>query len=216
MRSTCLALVALSWGLPAAAEEVRADLLDLKAQRAAIEAQFKAESDVCAQRFLVNACLDEAKGRRSTGLKPLQEREAVIDAQERRARADAQRERVAEREREFAEAEGRHRTAELLTQPAKPALSIAKTNPPSAPKASAQNLEAEQQNKAALTRESAQRRQAEKARYLSEQEARQKASAQRQASRAEHPTGKKSPAALPIPSAAEIEAASSAASVPKR
>ncbi|MDC8770721.1 hypothetical protein [Roseateles albus] len=194
----------------AAAQDDRAELITLNEQRAVIEAQFKAESERCAGRFFVNACLDDAKLRRSAGLKPLQDREAVLDANERRARAEAQRVRVAEREREFAAAEGRHRTEQLLAPQVAPAPPAAKAKAASPAKPGAQSPATTQQAKQALEREAAQRRQLQKADYLAEQEARQKAAERRQVLRDEKLKGKKQPIALPIPSAAEIEAASSA------
>jgi hypothetical protein len=197
-------------GVAAAAQDDRAELVALNEQRAAIEAQFKAESEICAKRFFVNSCLDDAKLRRSAGLKPLQDREAVLDTNERRARAEAQRVRVAEREREFAAAEGRHRTEQLLAPQVAPAPPAAKAKVAAPDKPSAKNLAAAQQAKEANEREAAQRRQAQKASYLAEQLARQKAAEQRQTLKDEKLKGKKPAKPLPIPSAAEIEAASSA------
>lgn len=205
MGRICLALVALSFAAGVAAQD----------ERAAIEARFKAASEICAKRFFVNACLDEAKSQRHADLKPLQEREALADAQERRARAEAQRERVAEREREFAAAEGRHRTAELLAAPKSAAPKAPADKPKAASAPNALSLEATRQAKQAQAREAAQRRQAQKASYQSEQVARQMAAEQRQTVKDAKLAGKKPPAALPLPSAAEIEAASSAPS-PKR
>jgi colicin import membrane protein len=206
MGRICLALLALSFAAGVAAQD----------DRAAIEARFKAANEICAQRFFVNACLDEAKARRNADLKPLQEREALMDANARRARADAQRERVAEREREFAAVEGRHRTAELLATP-KPAAPAAPGDKPKAASApNALSLDASRQAKQTQAHEAAQRRQVQKADYQSEQLARQKAAEQRQTVRDEKLAGKKPPAALPLPSAAEIEAASSAPPPQKR
>lgn len=192
-----------------------AELLRLNAQRSSLEAQFKAESEVCARRFFVNACLDEAKDKRNAALRPLQEREAAIEAHERRAMAEAQRERVKAREREFAEAEGRHRTAQLLAAPAAASgADTAAPKPAPTPKVSAQNKQLEQQAKSRKAQEEAQRRQVQKASYQSEQDARQKVAQDRQALK--EAKGKKSPMPLPIPSAAEIEAAGHAASASKR
>ncbi|MCV2366764.1 hypothetical protein [Roseateles oligotrophus] len=216
MSQLALALEAPSKALVALSQDDRAELQRLNAERSAIETQFKAESDVCARRFFVNACLDEAKAKRSAGLKSLQEREAAIEANERRARADAQRERVAEREREFAEAEGRRRTAQLLAPAAPVASAPAKAKPMPASKHHPSSPQEAQQAKSVMALEDAQRRQQQKANFQSEQAARQKEAERRQAIAEAKLKGKKAPMALPIPSAAEIEAAGSAASAIKR
>lgn len=206
-------LLALALVLPQfawAANGDAAELVNLDTQRAAIEQRFKAQSEFCARRFFVNACLDEAKAARKADLEPLQAREAAADALERRARAEAQRQRVVERELEFAAAEGRQRTAELLRPPVQPAADPPKARPVPAPK------QQEQQAKASQAQEEARRRQAQKANYQSEQEARLKEAERRQALNQEKLKGKKPALALPIPSAAEIEAAGSPASAAKR
>lgn len=199
--SNLLGAALLMLPLAVAAQDEGAELADLNAQRAAVEQRFKAQSEVCARRFFVNACLDEAKAIRKGELGPLQAREAAIDAKQRRARADAQAQRVAERELEFAAAEGRQRTAELQQPPAQPAAEPPKPRPVPAPKQQAQQVKANQ------ARDEARRRQAQKAGYQSEQALRQQEAERRQALSQEKLKGKKPPLALPIPSAAEIEAA---------
>ncbi|MCV2355167.1 hypothetical protein LNV09_13510 [Paucibacter sp. B2R-40] len=219
MHSCSVFVVLLSAAVAGAAAAVlddRAELRTLDEQRAVIEAQFKADSELCARRFFVNACLDDAKLRRSAGLKPLQDREAVLDANERRARAEAQRERVAAREREFAQAQGRLRTAELLAPAPAHVPPASKAQAAPAPKPSSESQLSTQRAKAAQASEAAQRRQVQKADYLSEQVARQKAAERRQVLRDEKLKGKKQPTALPIPSAADIEAAASAPPLLKR
>lgn len=198
----------------------RAELLRLSEERAVIAQQFTAESAQCERRFFVNACLDEAKSKRSAALRPLELREAALDAQERRARAAAQRERVSQREREFAEAEGRERTAQLLAAPAPAAPVAAKAGPdPAATPAVPSQQPSPQQSqklKADKAQDEAKRREAQKADYQREQALRQKEAERRQAVNDAKQKGKQPPAGLPIPSAAEIEAAGSAAPPVKR
>lgn len=205
-----LALALVVPQLAGAAEDEASELAGLNEQRATIEQRFKVQSEICARRFFVNACLDEAKASRKAELEPLQTREAAIDAKQRRARADAQTQRVAERELEFAAAEGRQRTAELQQPPAQPAAEPPKPRPVPAPK------QREQQAKADQAREEARRRQAQKAGYQSEQALRQQEAERREALSRDKLKGKKPPLALPIPSTAEIEAAGRTASGVKR
>jgi hypothetical protein len=205
-----LALALVVPQLAGAVTDEATELAGLNAQRAAVEQRFKAQSEVCAGRFFVNACLDEAKAVRKAELEPLQTREAAIDAKQRRARAEAQAQRVAERELEFAAAEGRNRTAEL-SQPV-----AASAAAPAPPKARPEPKQREQAAKSNQAQAEARRRQAQKASYQSEQVLRQQEAERRQALSQEKLKGKKPAMALPIPSAAEIAAAGSAASAGKR
>lgn len=194
----------------------RAELLRLSEERAVIAQEFMAESAQCERRFFVNACLDEAKSKRSAALRPLELREAALDAQERRARAAAQRERVSQREREFAEAEGRERTAQLLAAQAPAVPVAAKPVPASAATPALPSKQQTQQFKADKAQDEAKRREAQKADYQREQALRQKEAERRQAVNDAKQKGKQAPAGLPIPSSAEIEAAGNAAPPLKR
>jgi colicin import membrane protein len=221
----CCCLLAFAHAAPAAdvsaaASDERAELLRLTAARTVIAQQFKADSEQCQRRFFVNACLDEAKSKRSAALRPLEAREAVLDANQRRARAEAQRERATQREREFAEAEGRQRTAQLLAAqvPARPLAAKAEAASGSVGTlpAKQQTMQRSQQIKAGKAQDEAKHRELQKANYQSDQALRQQEAERRRLANEAKLKGKKAPLALPIPSSAEIEAAGSAAPPAKR
>lgn len=221
----CL-LVFANAALAADVSDERAELLRLTAARSVIAQQFKADSEQCERRFFVNACLDEAKSTRSAALRPLEAREAVLDTNQRRARAEAQRERATQRETELAEAEGRQRTAQLLAAQLlaaqllaaqTPALPLAaKAVPASGPAVTVPAKPQSRQIKADKAQAEAKRRELQKANFQSEQTLRQQEAERRRVSNEAKQKGKQSPIALPIPSAAEIEAAGSAAPPVKR
>ncbi|WP_310383142.1 hypothetical protein [Roseateles sp.] len=212
-----LCLPAFANTAPAAdVSDERAELLRLTAARSVIAQQFEADSEQCARRFFVNACLDEAKSKRSAALRPLEAREAVLDTHQRRARAEAQRERATQREREFAEAEGRQRTAQLLAAQTPDLPLAAKAGPASGPAITASVKPQSKQIKADKAQDEAKRRELQKANYQSEQALRQQEAERRRVINEAKQKGKQPPLALPIPSAAEIEAAGSAAPPVKR
>ena len=193
---TVLLTLLMLAALPAFAQlDQSAEREQLRAQRAEIETRFAQERDGCEQRFAVNACVDEAKGRRSAALRPLQRREIELDAAQRKARAAAQQERVAERNREAASEEGRKRTEVLLAPPRQAASQAAPRPPRAAPKAHAESYEAQvekAEHDAKRNRERMAERQREQRDHL-------KALEERQRRRAAE--GKKPAAPLPPPSA---------------
>jgi len=185
----------------------------LSQQRTDIEARFAQESQACLDRFIVNACLDDARVRRVTALKPLQTREDALDAAERRERAQAQRDRVAQKELESAAEELRRSTA-AQARPAASAASTGTTAPPEprTPRASAQSHgQAVQAELAVAEREALRRREQATARQLEQQQLQE-----RQAQSA----GKPPAAPLPVPTAAEVarvtRSASGAGSAPAK
>lgn len=144
MRFTIPTALLMLAALPAFAQlDQGAEREQLRAQRAEIEARFAQERDGCERRFAVNACVDDAKQRRSAALRPLQRREIELDAAQRKARAAAQQERVAERNREAASEEGRKRTEVLLAPPRQPASQAAPRPPRAAPEAHAESYKAQ-------------------------------------------------------------------------
>lgn len=202
MRFTIATLLLTSAALPAFAQlDQSAERERLRAQRAEIEARFALEREGCEQRFAVNACVDEAKQRRSAGLHPLQRREIELDAAQRKARAAAQQERVAERNREAASEEGRKRTEVLLAPPRQPAAQAAPRPPRAAPEAHAEAYKA-QVAKAERDAKHNRERLAERQR---EQKAHLLALEERQRRRAAD--GKKPAAPLPPPAKASAASA---------
>ena len=193
-------------GSPAQAEQD--ERARLQQQRAEIEARHASESQACEGRFAVNDCLDEARARRSAGLKPIAAREQALDAQARQARALAQRERVAERQRAFSADEGRRLSQSLLAPPA--SANSAMLPPPRTPRAASQaHAEAQQLQLLKSEREAQRQRErlTERQRQLREHRAEVERRQQQAAAR-----GKKTAAPLPVPTAAQIAAAASAAS----
>jgi len=192
-----------------AMSQVAADSADerqrLSQQRVGIEARFAQESQACLGRFIVNACLDDARARRVAGLKPLQTREDALDAAERRERAQAQRDRVAQKELEFAAEELRRSTAAQAKPAALAASTSATPQPdPRRPRASAQSHgQAVQAELAVAEREALRRREQAAARQLEQQQLQD-----RQAQSA----GKPPAPPLPVPTAAEVARAARSAS----
>ncbi|MCV2349087.1 hypothetical protein [Paucibacter sp. Y2R2-4] len=209
----------------ATVQESQMELQQLGQQRAEIEARFKAESLLCEERFAVNDCLNRVRAERSLALKPITSREQEIDKLERRARAEAQRQRVIEREQEAAKLEAQRRMSELLaaqrealrqSEPAGVAPSNASAGVVK-PRPSVQELEQAQRAKKLRADQEAERRLAQRQAFERQQAAHQREAQQRMAQREAQSKGKKAAASLPIPSAAEIAAASqSAASAGKR
>jgi colicin import membrane protein len=201
-----------------AMSQVAADSADerrrMSQQRADIEARFAQESQACLDRFIVNACLDDARARRVASLKPLQTREDALDAAERRERAQAQRDRVAQKELEFAAEELRRSTALQARPAASAASSVATTQPdPRTPRASTQTHgQAVQAELALVEREALRRREQAAARQLAQQQQLQERQAQS--------AGKTPAPPLPVPTAAEVarvaRSASGAGSAPAR
>ncbi|MDY0747064.1 hypothetical protein SNE35_21330 [Paucibacter sp. R3-3] len=206
-----LAVLLLPLGRAQAAD---AERRELQQQRQAVETRFKAESQACRQEFFVNTCLDRIRNERLAALRPLQARELQLGEADRKARSEEQTRRVAERQREFAAEEGRRRTEALQQQsPGSPADAGGKqhTSPAAArslpvdPQTHARDITRQSEEAAqaaARTREQAGKRQRV---VLQHQEDFQRRQEERAAST------RKPGQPLPIPSAADIAAAASAA-----
>ena len=93
---------------------------DEAAQRAAIEARFAAESRECAERFIVNSCMDEAKERRREALKPVIAREQELAAQARRDKVLTQARRVQQRQQEAGASEAKALSVPLKASEPRP------------------------------------------------------------------------------------------------
>jgi colicin import membrane protein len=94
-----LALLCLPSGAASADPERRR----LAEQKAAVEARFRASEAECRQRFVVVACVDEAKAQRRKELAVLREQELVIDDADRKQRAAARRADIAEKQAQAAQ-----------------------------------------------------------------------------------------------------------------
>ncbi|MGC4080255.1 MAG: hypothetical protein QM702_25040 [Rubrivivax sp.] len=98
LAASCAAL-----GAPATSDlDGRAERSRIAAERAAAESRYKAEQAECRQRFVVTACVDEAKARRREALGRLKHQELVLDEQDRRRRAAARLQAIEEKQREAA------------------------------------------------------------------------------------------------------------------
>jgi hypothetical protein len=91
---------------------------DAKAERARIEAVFKADLAACEARFVVTACVDDAKQRRRDALAPVRLRELQLDAVERQRRAS---ERLVETQRKQAEVARHPADGASAARPERPA-----------------------------------------------------------------------------------------------
>lgn len=74
----------------------------IKDERSRIEAQFNAEMAACRQRFVVTACLDDARQRRRDALIAPRAEELTLDDIQRRERAAVRREVIQAKQREAA------------------------------------------------------------------------------------------------------------------
>ncbi len=84
----CLIAVCLSLGQAAVrADDSSAQRQRLAAERATIEARFRADEAACRERFVVTPCVDEAKAARREALARLRQQELVLDDADRRQRA---------------------------------------------------------------------------------------------------------------------------------
>jgi len=226
-----LSAAAASAGLSNGIVGAEAERAALQGQSAAIEAQFNKDSAACQSRFMVTACLDQARQRREQALRPLQQRLDALSLAERRARAEAQREAVQARQREFESKEGQRRTEALLHAPSADAASqpLRDLRAPRAPLAdrreredakAAQQTRAEQE--AAKRAEQAHKRLQQLQAHQAEAERRNEERLKKQAA-----SGKPAPVSLPVPPAAQLPArvqaplaasapASASSSAPKR
>ncbi|XHS78198.1 hypothetical protein ACFJGW_21160 [Burkholderiaceae bacterium UC74_6] len=199
MKSAFLTLLML------AAPAFAAEHEDLVAQRATIESRFAAESKECSTRFAVNACMDEARARRSAALKPVVKREQQLEAEDRRARAEAQAKRVQQRQQESAAAEAERLVAPIKASEPRPLRPEPKPHSVGDPQ---QRIQAEQ------SREIAAERQAENNR--TQQAKRQQQLLVRRKDAARNAEKAKGAASLPVPSAAEIARLKQPASAPAK
>lgn len=71
------------------AESARSERGRLQQERDVLEAQFKAQEQVCQQRFWVNACTRDVALRKRQALAALRRREQVLELAERQRRLDA-------------------------------------------------------------------------------------------------------------------------------
>lgn len=226
-----LSFVAASAGLSVGGTGAESERAALQGQSAAIEAQFSKDSEACQSRFMVTACLDQARQRREQALRPLQKRLDALSLAERRARAEAQREAVQARQREFESQEGQRRTEALLRAPSADAASqpLRDLRAPRAPlmdrreredAKAAQQARAEQE--AAKRAEQAQKRLQQMQAHQAEVQLRNAERLKKQAA-----SGKPAPVSLPVPPAAQLPArvqaplaasahASASSSAPKR
>ena len=176
---------------------------DLRRQIAAqigqAEADFADESHACASRFDVNTCLAEARARHKARIKPLQAREQALGDELRQSRVQAQRERASARKSEFASGETPRSAAKTT---------VAIPLPPQLPLSSEQVLH-DQQAKAARDAQQALRNKEQLNSRQLQLEEQQRAARQRNQQQLKE---RKSPVApLPLPGAADIAAAASAA-----
>ncbi len=176
---------------------------DLRRQIAAqigqAEADFADESLACASRFDVNTCLAEARARHKARIKPLKAREQALDDELRQSRAQAQRERAAARKNELASGETPRSAAKT---------SVVTQATPQLPRSSEQILR-DQQAKAAWDAQQALRNKEQLNSRQLQLEEQQRAARQRNQQQLKE--GKSPVAPLPLPGAAEIAAAASAA-----
>ena len=105
------------WAAPAPSGDDPAERQSLARQRDEVEARFAQESQACLTLFSVNACAESARVRRNASLAPLQARQAALDAEQRRLRAGLQGRRVAERQQQLADLDGK-RPVDAVLAPA--------------------------------------------------------------------------------------------------
>ncbi|MDO9095058.1 MAG: hypothetical protein Q8R98_10325 [Rubrivivax sp.] len=159
----------------------------IAAERAALDQRFAQEERDCANRFVVNACIDDVRRQRRESLQPLRERELSLDEAERMRRAAERRAVIAAKQAAAASRPGavagpptELRLREAVQAPAPPSRPIPRT-----------------QDEAGRAAEAAQRvREADRRRE--EAQAHQRRVQDRQAERAA--TGRQA-APLPVPSA---------------
>ncbi len=188
--------------LPAWAGE---DAAQLATRRAEIEAQFKSDAEICAQRFVVNACMDAARERRREALKPIAARQLELDAVARRERADAQAQRSLKLQQQAAATEARSLTEPLT------AAQAPRTKQPAEPRKVIDPVQLAAQRQADI--DAAEARAARNREKQAQNQARRLERREQAAREAGRPAAKAAAARLPTPSAAEIAAlAASAAS----
>jgi colicin import membrane protein len=70
----------------------------IAAERARLEAGFKAEENACYSRFLVNACLNEIRPRRAEAMAELRRQEIVLDDAERKGKGADQIQKIEDKQ----------------------------------------------------------------------------------------------------------------------
>ncbi len=142
-----LALVPL---LCAAAGDERAAIV---AERSQLAERYAAEERTCADRFAVNACVDDVRARRRAALQPLRERELRLDQAERQQRAEERRAAIAAKRQAAAARPAAAASAQLRVREPAPQRPAAAPRPARSRDEAARAAEA-----AARARESEQRR----------------------------------------------------------
>ena len=97
-KNTRYHMLALALGLVSISDPVRAadvERLRINADKAAVEARYRAAEAQCQQRFVVMSCVSDAKVQRRKELAALRERELIIDDADRKQRAAARRDDIA-------------------------------------------------------------------------------------------------------------------------
>lgn len=177
--------------------EAQAERQRIKAERAAVESNYKQTEAECRRRFAVSGCITEAQTRRREALAGLRQRELVLDEAKRKAEAEEDERRIAAKR-----AEAASRAAPVPRAASAPAKAAA--SPASAPAAGEPKRRisktGDDATEAAHRVAAQQRRLAEAAAHRQEVE-------QRNAERAAR--GKKS-TPLPVPSAASVAGVASA------
>ena len=120
MRHICVVRWGLAWLCAAAgwvqAQSPASEREQLQRQRQAIESRYAQDIQNCYQQFAVNDCKQSAVKAQREGLKPLREREQLLDAAERAEKAQAQQARVAERLSPQAQQEEAQRRAQAVVR----------------------------------------------------------------------------------------------------
>ena len=96
------ALLTLVWCGPATATAADAPRARISADKAAVDARYRAAQAACRERFVVTSCVDAATAQRRKELAALREQELAIDDAERKQRAALRRSEVAEKQSRLA------------------------------------------------------------------------------------------------------------------
>ncbi len=115
----CLGLWALLLGVSLGAQDVEAELEQVKAQRARLEAEHDEQTRRCYQKLNVNDCKREVQILRSEALRPVITRQRELEAVLRKQKADEQRAKTQER-REAHERRMQERGNNPVTLPLEP------------------------------------------------------------------------------------------------
>lgn len=173
-----------------------AERKQIRHDRAAAEARFKQAEAECSTRFAVSGCIADAQAQRRTTLTELRERELVLDEAKRRAEAAENTRRL-----QAKQAEAAARPLPVPHAASAAHVPAASASPPRAQRPVIRSKTADDPAEAAARAAAQQRRASDAAAHRAEVE---KHNAERAA------RGKKS-TPLPVPSAASVAAAASAA-----